>query len=91
MSGRKHARLSFALNVVLAVASVAASHALSTASTYQGQLQQSGLPAGGGTCDFRFSLHDEAAAGTQIGVTEAHDGVSVTAAAWSPWTNWSRR
>jgi len=61
--------------VVMAAAADRAA-ALSTAFTYQGQLQQSAVPANG-TCDFRFSLHDEAAGGTQIGVTELHQGVSV--------------
>ncbi len=39
---------------------------LSNVFTYQGQLQQSGIPVNG-TCDFRFTLFDAASAGTQIG------------------------
>jgi hypothetical protein len=65
MSGRKRARLSLALNLVLAVAPPEASHALSTAFTYQGQLQQSGVPTSG-TCDFRFSLYDDVNAGAGL-------------------------
>jgi len=63
MSGVNRAGLSLALSVVVAVASPAVSHALGSAFTYQGQLQQSGLPADG-TCDFQFSVWDAAGSGS---------------------------
>lgn len=51
--------------------------ALSTAFTYQGQLQQGMTPASG-SCDFQFSLFDAANGGTQVGGTQSPSGVSVT-------------
>ncbi|MCS7055401.1 MAG: hypothetical protein NZM18_04405 [Thermoflexales bacterium] len=51
---------------------------LGTAFTYQGRLTSSGAPVNG-TCDFEFSLWDSASGGTQIGSTQTHTGVSVTA------------
>jgi hypothetical protein len=44
-----------------------------TAFIYQGQLNNSGVPVQGAT-DFKFSLWDAAAAGTQIGATLTLDG-----------------
>src|SRR5262245_11295241 len=50
---------------------------LGTTFTYQGQLSNSGSPAGG-LHDMRFRLYDAAAAGTQVGTTLCADNVSVT-------------
>jgi hypothetical protein len=50
---------------------------LGTAFTYQGQLQQSGLPADG-SCDMQFSLFGAASRGPQIGSTQAALAVNVT-------------
>jgi trimeric autotransporter adhesin len=63
MSRKNRVRLCLALSVVVAVASPSVSHALSSVFTYQGQLEQSGLPADG-TCDFQFSVWDAAGSGS---------------------------
>jgi len=58
-------------------------HALGTAFTYQGQLQQSGGPASG-PCDLQFMLFDAAGSGSpptggnQIGNTAAENDVQVS-------------
>ena len=50
--------------------------ALGTAFTYQGQLKKDGNPVSG-TCDFQFTLYDDASGGTALG-TQTKTGVSVT-------------
>jgi len=50
---------------------------LGTAFTYQGQLQDGGVPANG-DYDFQFSLYNAAAGGTQIGTTLTKHAVSVS-------------
>jgi len=50
---------------------------LGTAFTYQGQLQQSGLPASG-SCDMQFSLFNAASRGVQIGSAQVALAVNVT-------------
>lgn len=55
----------------------AAAIAQSTAFTYQGQLNDGGVPANG-LHDFRFKLFDAASDGTQVGTTQCADNVQVT-------------
>jgi hypothetical protein len=50
--------------------------ALGTAFTYQGQLKKAGSPISG-TCDFQFTLYDDASGGTALG-TQTRTGVSVS-------------
>ncbi len=50
---------------------------LGTAFTYQGQLEQSGLPTNG-TCDLQFSLFDALSSGNQVGTTQTVTPVNVT-------------
>lgn len=57
--------------------SAPASAALTTAFTYQGQLQQSGILEDG-TCDFQFALFDAASAGNQIGTAQTLSPVNVS-------------
>ena len=52
---------------------------LTTAFTYQGELQISGLPAAG-SHDLRFRLYDAAAGGLQIGATLCSDNVALAEA-----------
>ena len=52
--------------------------ALGTAFTYQGQLKQNGDPVNE-TCDFRFTLYDAAAGGSQVGSVVTRSGVPVSA------------
>ncbi len=61
---------------VLAAQNVSAQAALGTGFTYQGQLKQGG-GAVNGTCDFQFSLYDDASAGAQLGSTHTIGGVDV--------------
>ncbi len=56
----------------------APSAALSTAFTYQGQLNLDGRPVDS-TCDFQFSLYDDEQGGTQIGTTQIVDNAMVEA------------
>lgn len=51
---------------------------LSTAFTYQGQINQGGAPLTG-TADFQFSLYDALSGGIQAGTTLTLNGVSVSA------------
>lgn len=62
--------------VALAVTAPRAS-ALSSAFTYQGQLQQAGTVAAG-PCDFQFGLFDGPLAGAQVGATQSRSTVSLT-------------
>jgi len=62
--------------VVAGVSSVVAAAPLGTAFTYQGQLVQAGVPAGG-SFDFQFKLFDVAVGGAQVGVDVARNGVAV--------------
>jgi hypothetical protein len=68
--------------VFLLEAGAVAAAPLGTAFTYQGQLQQSGVAAGG-ACDFEFNLWDSAgtgsppSGGTKIGADEFENSVSV--------------
>jgi hypothetical protein len=55
-----------------------------TAFTYQGQLEKAGAPLTD-TADFQFSLWDAAAAGTQIGATQAAANVSVQGGLFTVW------
>lgn len=55
----------------------AAAMAQSTAFSYQGQLQDGGVPANG-LHDFRFRLFDAASGGTQVGTTQCADNLLVT-------------
>ena len=48
-----------------------------TAFTYQGQLKNSGA-AVNGTCDFQFSLWDDASVGAQVGATQTVSGLAVS-------------
>ena len=50
--------------------------ALGTAFTYQGQLKKGGSPISD-TCDFQFTLYDDASGGTALG-TQTRTGVSVS-------------
>jgi hypothetical protein len=50
---------------------------LSPAFTYQGQLQQSGMPENATACDFQFGLFAAASGGTALG-TQAVPSVNVT-------------
>ncbi len=77
MSGMNRFRFGLFLAVACATGTPPSGHALSTAFTYQGQLQQSGALANG-TCDFFFSLYDAVSGGTQIGGTESVPAVVVT-------------
>jgi hypothetical protein len=61
---------------VLAPQNVSALAVLGTGFTYQGQLKQGGS-AVNATCDFQFSLHDDASAGAQVGSTHTLGGVDV--------------
>ncbi|MCS7055555.1 MAG: hypothetical protein NZM18_05195, partial [Thermoflexales bacterium] len=51
---------------------------MGTAFTYQGRLTNNGAPVNG-NCDFQFSLWDAASGGTQIGSTQTHTGIGVSA------------
>ena len=62
----------------LAIAPVAGLAGGSTVFTYQGRLIDGGVPANG-PHDFEFSLWDAAAGPNQIGVTQIHNAVPVTA------------
>jgi len=72
-----------ALFLLLAVGGLSARPAqaqpLTTAFTYQGELQSAGLPATG-PHDLRFRLYDAAAGGAQIGSTLCSDDVALAAA-----------
>jgi hypothetical protein len=50
---------------------------LGTAFTYQGHVQQAGVPING-PCDFQFSLWDAASGGSLIGATQTVSSVSVS-------------
>ena len=72
-----------ALFLMLAAGGVTAKNAqaqpLTTAFTYQGELQTAGLPASG-PHDLRFRLFDSAAGGVQIGATLCSGNVALAAA-----------
>jgi len=59
------------------LAGSAATAALGTAFTYQGQLRKSGAPVNG-MCNFQFSLYNALSGGTQIGATQTRSSVSVS-------------
>src|SRR5262245_2049939 len=70
-------KLRLLLNAGLLVAGLASSaSAQSTAFTYQGSLDDAGVPASG-LHDFRFRLFDIASGGSPIGSTLCVDNVSV--------------
>jgi predicted regulator of Ras-like GTPase activity (Roadblock/LC7/MglB family) len=50
---------------------------LGTGFTYQGKLDEDGVPRTG-TCDFQFSLWDAAEGGNQIGTTQTETGVALS-------------
>jgi hypothetical protein len=58
-------------------AGVRSADALSSAFTYQGQVQKDGVLQNG-SCDFQFGLYDSSSGGTQIGSLLNQSGVSVT-------------
>jgi hypothetical protein len=64
------------LVVVVMAAAVAPAQPLTTALTYQGRVDSSGAPATG-TYDFKFTLFDAPAAGTQLGPQLCSDNVAV--------------
>lgn len=72
----RYAVIALAVPAWLAAAPLAA-QPLDTAFTYQGRLQDGGIPAAG-LHDLRFSLFDALAGGTQIGATLCFDNVNVT-------------
>jgi hypothetical protein len=51
---------------------------LATGFTYQGRLQQNGLPVNTGQFDFRFKLYDRESGGIQLGGTETREAVDVS-------------
>lgn len=63
-----------AITIVAIAASAAAQTPLGSAFTYQGTLENAGVPASG-TYDMRFRLFDASLVGTQIGATICRDGV----------------
>ncbi len=65
--------------LVAASAGLRSAHAapLGSGFTYQGQLQQSGIPSTG-ACDFQFSVWNALTDGTQLGSTQTVGAVSVT-------------
>ena len=67
--------LSFFLTMAL-LAAVSPASARSTAFTYQGSLDDAGVPASG-LHDFRFKLFDAVTGGTQVGTVLCSDNVSV--------------
>lgn len=73
------ARLRAVLLLALGTALATAAHAapVGTTFTYQGRLQMNGS-AYSGTADFVFRLHDDPAAGTQVGADASLAGVVVT-------------
>lgn len=62
-SWSSYVRIGLILTLIAGTVSVTHAAPLSSAFTYQGQLQQSGLPADG-TCDFQFSVWDAAGSGS---------------------------
>lgn len=65
--------------LVLGLATLLVAHlavALGTGFTFQGQLQQSGLPQNG-ACDFQFSLYDAASGGVKQGVTQTVSALTI--------------
>jgi len=64
------------VSIVLLAARLDRAHALSSSFTYQGQLQQSGVPVEG-ACDLEFSLWDAQSGGTQLGSGYVIGGVTV--------------
>ena len=62
--------------VVSSFASIALSGVLGTSFTYQGQLEQGGLPASG-SFDMEFRLHDSLSGGAQVGGTQTETGIFV--------------
>lgn len=65
-----------ALAAVVVLAGAALAAPVTTAFTYQGRLQMNGAPYSG-SADFVFRLHDDAAAGAQVGADVTLAGVSV--------------
>lgn len=70
-------KIFLAFGAGLWLVAVAAGAPLGNGFTYQGQLKQSGIPVNT-TCDFEFSLWDDSTNGTQIGLTQSIDNVSVS-------------
>lgn len=70
-----HRRFLTALLAVLISCATAA--AQTTGFTYQGSLNNSGLPANG-NFDFEFKLFDSASGGTQLGATVSRNNITVT-------------
>src|SRR5262249_10780205 len=62
--------------VVLCIAGPCLAQPLTTAFTYQGRLDSAGAPAPG-TYDFKFTLFDAPAAGTQLGSQLCSDNLAV--------------
>jgi hypothetical protein len=62
--------------LVITAGTADAAQPLGTDFTYQGQLTLSGVPVNN-TCDFQFSLFDEATLGAQVGTTQSNNVVSV--------------
>ena len=69
--------LLLALAVLLVAPSGLNAAAVGTAFTYQGQLRDGGVPAGG-TYNLQFKLYDAATVGSQVGGTLTLNGVVVT-------------
>ena len=62
---------------LLLTSSAPAQNPLGTAFTYQGQLQNGGMPQNG-PCDLRFKLYDASSGGTQIGSTQTLSSVGIS-------------
>ncbi|HWZ84797.1 MAG TPA: hypothetical protein VN032_01265 [Thermoanaerobaculia bacterium] len=64
------------LALALLSSSVVRAASVGTAFTYQGQLQNAGVPQNG-PCDFRFKLFDALTSGSQVGSTQTLSSVGV--------------
>jgi hypothetical protein len=64
------------LALALSSAGIARAASVGTAFTYQGQLQNTGVPQNG-PCDFRFKLFDAVTSGSQVGSTQTLSSVGV--------------
>ena len=65
---------------------VVAASAQTTSFTYQGSLQNTGVPANG-TYDFEFAIFNAVAAGSQLGSTQTVNGVVITNGAFTVTLN----